>query len=208
MLYHLRTNTRVRSLLLILLAAAPVPAVIKGAPYQIQRASGLLIVISLLAGCGLAALWHTRRGIPRLVAAALALVMALQFAGFYADYFDNYRISSASAYDPTAFRDAAELMVAEDQQSPVARVYLPTGFYDVSAKWRFYTTKHDRPALWRRTEYYSGAIGELAQAPPDSLAVLPLTDDGATPVAGWRTVQIVRGLMDVPTLALLRRIDG
>src|SRR6185503_16327201 len=44
-LYHLRDHRLARLLILIGLLAAPVPAVIKGAPYAIQRASGLLIFV-------------------------------------------------------------------------------------------------------------------------------------------------------------------
>lgn len=199
----LRVHRDVLWLILICLLAAPIPAVVKGAPYQIQRASGLLIFMSLLAGFGLAALLSSRRTAVRGLAAVLMAVMIWQFAGFYRDYFGNYRIRSSHAFDPSAFGEAAELILDEDQRSPIPIVYLPAGFYDVSAKWRFHTTKHQREELWKRTQYYSGAIGDLAAA-PDSLAVLPLSDDRHT-VSGWTTVKVVASLMGEPTLLVLRR---
>ena len=112
---------------------------------------------------------------------------------------------SGHAYDPTAFRNAAELIIAEEQRAPIARVYLPGGYYDVSAKWRFYTTKHERRELWPRTEYYSTPAA-LASAPSGSIAVMPAgADRTSTDIAGWTTVADVSNLMDKPTLSVIRR---
>lgn len=217
--WQLRTRREVQWLLIIGLLAAPIPAAIKGTPYQIQRASGLLIFVSLAAGFGWAAFWaspagaskpdeasaKSGRGRPsRALAVGLALVMAWQFAGFYRDYLGDYRIRSSHAYDSTAFRTTAELIVAEDQRSPVERVYLPTGYYDVSAKWRFHTTKHERPALWARTEYYANP-GALDSAPAGSIAVVPVTSDRPLAIAGWSTVELTRNLMGDPTAVVIRR---
>jgi 4-amino-4-deoxy-L-arabinose transferase-like glycosyltransferase len=201
-LWRLRAERHVWWLLIILLLVSPVPAAIKGAPYQIQRASGLLIAFSLLAGYGLAALWSSHRTAMRATAAALVIVMAWQFTAFYRDYFGNYRIRSGSAFDPTAFKGAAELIINEDQRAPIATVYLPTGFYDVSAKWRFYTSKHDRAELWRRTRYFSGDASSLTDAASGSLAVVP----ASRPVAadGWTTVETIRDLAGEPTLTVIR----
>jgi 4-amino-4-deoxy-L-arabinose transferase-like glycosyltransferase len=202
-LWQLRAQKQLFWLLIVLLLASPIPAAIKGTPYQIQRASGLLPIVSLLAGYGLAALWSSRRLAMQAAAAALAIVMASQFAAFYRDYLGDYRIRSGSAYDPTAFAGAAELIIAEDQRAPIAAVYLPTGFYDVGAKWRFYTTKHERPQLWRRTQYFSGDPTTIAGAAPGSLAVVPASRPAAAD--GWTTVETVRDLASEPTLSVMRR---
>ena len=114
-LYYLRAHRLVRLLVVIGLLAAPLPAVIKGAPYAIQRASGLLIYVSLLAGFGLASLAMSTRVIARAAAAALVVLMTWQFASFYREYHGNYRVSSAHTYDPTAFREAAESIIESDQ---------------------------------------------------------------------------------------------
>ncbi len=131
-------------------------------------------------------------------------MMAWQFAGFYRDYLGNYRIRSGHTYDSTAFRTTAELIVAEDRRSPIERVYLPNGYYDVSAKWRFYTTKHERRALWPRTEYYS-SLAALASAPAGSIAVVPVTSDSPPAIEGWSTVEVMRNLMGDPTASVLAR---
>ena len=202
-LWKLRTQRTVFWLVIIILLASPIPAAVKGTPYQIQRASGLLLAVSLAAGYGLAVLWSSQRIAIRATAAALAIVMAIQFTAFYHDYLGSYRVRSASAFDPTAFKGAAEVLIAEDERAPVAAVYLPTDFYDVGAKWRFYTTKHDRPQLWQRTQFFSGDTATIANATPGSLAVVPATQPAATD--GWAAVETVRDLAGEPTLTVVRR---
>ena len=130
--------------------------------------------------------------------------MVWQFTGFYREYHGRYRLESARAYDPTGFRDAAELIIRSDGERAAAAVYLPTNFYDVGAKWRFYTIKHHRPSLWARTKYF----GDIAvvDAPPGSLALLPQSAATAAPPDGWSTIGVVQNLPGETTAALLRRI--
>ena len=203
-LYYLRDHRLIRMLLIIGLLAAPIPAVIKGAPYAIQRASGLLIFLSLLSGAGLASLTLSKRAVARAGAALLAVLMAWQFAVFSREYHGSYRIGSGHVYDPTAFRGVAELVIASDGERAADAVYLPSNFYDVGAKWRFYTMKHDRPLLWRRTQYF-GDAATLARAPANAIAVLPQTSASATPPDGWSTIGVVKNLMGEPTAAVIRR---
>ncbi len=203
-LARLGAYPHVRSLLLIGLLAAPIPAAIKGNPFQIQRASGLLIFVSLIAGLGYMAMWTSRRTAVRVAAVLLAVVMAWQFTGFYRDYFGRYRVRSADAYDPTAFGTAAQWLIDEERRTSIPALYLPANFYDVSAKWRFHTTKHDEPVLWRRTQYFATAAA-LTGAPAGSLAVWP-TAFGARPsMEGWREVETIGTLSGDPTMTVLRR---
>ena len=202
--YVLRRSPLVRLLLVIGLLAAPLPAAIKGSPYAIQRASGLLIYLSLLAGAGLAAMALSTRALARAGAALLAFLMAFQFAVFCVEYHEDYRVRSSRAYDPTSFRDVAALIISSDGEQAATVVYLPTNFYDVGAKWRFYTLKHDRPALWLRTQYF-GDISALVAAPPNSIAVIPQTDAPATLPDGWAIIDVVKNLMGEPTAAVVRR---
>jgi 4-amino-4-deoxy-L-arabinose transferase-like glycosyltransferase len=201
-IHGLRHDRRLLTLLLIGLLASPVPAVIKGAPYAIQRTSGLLIFASLLAGWGFAILASQRIAV-RAAAALLALLTIWQFAGFYRDYHDRYRIASAHSYDPTAFRGAAEMIISADADREVAAVYMPLGFYDVGAKWRFYTMKHDRSRLWRLTRFY-GDPSALGATPANSIAVVP--EGGATGEVptGWRLVGVVRNFGGLPTAMVIR----
>jgi 4-amino-4-deoxy-L-arabinose transferase-like glycosyltransferase len=201
-LYYLRAYRLVRLLVVIGLLASPLPAVIKGAPYAIQRASGLLIYVSLLAGFGLASLAVSTRLVARAAAALLVVLTAWQFANFYREYQGRYRIMSAHAYDPTAFRDAAESIIENDRARAAEAVYLPAGFYDAGAKWRFYTLKHDRPGLWRRTRYFKD-LSELNTAPSGVIALLP-HGNGATPEA-WETIRLLKDAGGEPIAAVIRR---
>lgn len=203
-LYALRTNRLVRLLILIGLFAAPLPAVIKGAPYAIQRASSLLIYVSLLSGIGLASLALSKQTVARASAAILATLMVWQFAGFSRDYHGIYRIGSGHAYDPTAFRGAVDAILNSDRERAVDDVYLPANFYDVGAKWRFYTLKYDRPSLWQHTHYFENA-SMLETAPPNAMALLPFVVGGVPTPEGWQVVDVVKNLMAEPTAVVIRR---
>ena len=203
-LYRLREHRTACLLIAIGLLASPLPAVIKGAPFQIQRASGLLIYISLLAGLGLASLVEGRRALVRAGAGVLTAIVVVMFALFYRGYHGEYRTASALSYDPTAFSEAVRLIMESDRERSATAVYLPTGFYDVSAKWRFYTLKHQRPALWQRTEYFSD-VAALAAAPADSIAVVPQNQAAFTPPPSWTTVGVTTRLDGEPTAAVIRR---
>ena len=203
-LYHLRSTPLVRLLIVIGLVVAPIPAVIKGAPYAIQRASGLLIFVSLLSGMGLATLALSPRTIARVGAVLLSVMMVWQFSVFYRDYHTSFRIGSGHVFDPTAFRDTAALIIENDAERAAGAVYLPANFYDVGAKWRFYTQKHDRPSLWQQTTYFAD-VSALAAAPPDSIAVLPATSANSGPPEGWTTVGVVKNLMGEPASVVIRR---
>src|SRR5688572_27865266 len=204
-LRHLRTNRTAQLLLIACVLVAPIPAVLKGAPYQIQRASGLLIFVSLLAGCGFAALWASRLTAPRALALVLALASVWQFAVFYNDYHGGYRVRSSNAYDPTAFPEAAETIIAADRGSRIEAIYLPAGLYDISAKWRFHVTKHNQLELLLRTRYFQVNSTALADAPAGSMAVVPFGSEDARGGAGWETVKVVRDLEGEATLVVLRR---
>jgi 4-amino-4-deoxy-L-arabinose transferase-like glycosyltransferase len=203
-LVKLRQNRSVQLLMMVCLLAAPLAAAVKGNPYQIQRASGLLIFATLLAGFGAAALWASGKARGRAIVLASALIIAVQFGGFYFDYLTGYRVRSGFAFDPTAFKGAAEAIIAADQRAPVDAVYIPLNFYDAGAKWRFYTTKHGRRGLWTRTRYFEAGSEALNQAPPRSIAVIPLH---AHYPAGWSEIGPVRNLAGEPTAMLVRRGD-
>jgi 4-amino-4-deoxy-L-arabinose transferase-like glycosyltransferase len=203
-IHHIRTNRTAQWLFIACVLAAPIPAVIKGAPFQIQRASGLLVFVSVLGGCGVAALWRSSRPAGRLCLLALSVIAAWQFSVFYRDYQGDYRVRSATAYDPTAFPEAAATILEADRASAISAIYLPAGLYDMSAKWRFQATKHHRVELLERTRYYASDEHALETAPPGAWAVVPA---GAQAYAGWMTVKIVRDLAGESTLVVIRRPD-
>jgi 4-amino-4-deoxy-L-arabinose transferase-like glycosyltransferase len=203
-IYHARRDRLVAMVTFIGLAVSALPAVIKGTPFAIQRASGLLIYISLLAGLGFASLAGSRRPAQRCIAAALVLTMGWQFTGFYRRYHDGYRIASGLSYDPTAFRGVAELIIDTASAADVAAVYIPQNFYDAGAKWRFYTQKHHQQALWQRTRFFAES-SELAGAPESALAVIPQAGEDTAVPPRWSVVAVVRNLGGEPTAAVVRK---
>ena len=201
-LLKLRGQRQMQLLMIICVLASPVAAAVKGNPYQIQRASGLLIFVTLLAGFGAAALWASGKARSRIVVVASVLVIAVQFTGFYRDYHTGYRLRSGFAFDPTAFKGGAEAVIAEHERAPVDAVYMPVNFYDVSAKWRFYTTKHHRRELWTRTRYFTPNDDALNDAPPRTIALVPPRTNYPS---GWTAVATVTGMSGEPTATVIRR---
>jgi len=202
--YAMRRDRLLQMLLVIGLLVSPIPAVIKGTPYAIQRASGLLIYISLFAGAGFAALSISKKTIARATAALIALVMAWQFSGFYREYHTTYRSASARAFDPTAFRESADVLIEHDRTSGADAIFLPLNYYDVSAKWRFYTSSRDRRELLKRTRYYADASA-LLSAPANSLALMPMIDVMPKAPEGWSVVDVVKDLNGDPSSVIIRR---
>jgi hypothetical protein len=202
--YALRRDRLLQMLLVIGLLVSPIPAVIKGTPYAIQRASGLLIYISLFAGAGFAALSISRKTIARATAVLIALVMGWQFSGFYREYHTTYRSASARTYDPTAFRESADVLIEQDRSNRADAIFLPLNYYDVGAKWRFYTISRDRRELLKRTRYYADASA-LSSAPSNSLALMPMIGVMPMTPGGWTVVNVVKDLNGEPSSVILRR---
>lgn len=208
-MWHRRDLTWWSIVLLAGLATAPIPAVIKGAPYATQRIAGLLPFAVLISALGWAWMWQSQRRWIRVAAALLAAAMVMQFLYFYRDYQGDYRERAGGSYDPTAFRGAAELMIAIDHAQPVPRFYLTAPLYDVSAKWRFYATKHGRQGMLARTQYFDGNLLAIGAAVPGSIAVVPA---GSSPAAAsaaiphWTIERTITNLSGEPTLIVLRRV--
>lgn len=201
--YALRHNRLLLTLLLVGVFVSPLPAVIKGTPYAIQRASGLLIYVSLFAGAGFAFL-SSRRAAGRAGAAVLTVVALWQFAGFHHDYYDRYRIGSARTYDPTAFRSTADLVLDADRELEAPAVYLPLNYYDVGAKWRFYTMKEGRTRVWEHTRYF-GDASALADASANTIAVMPEPGAANRVPNGWRVIGVAKDLSGESVAIVIRR---
>ena len=59
---------------------------------MIQRALLMLPFVALLSGAGFAELWAARQRAGRYVAVVLLVIAPLQFAVFYWDYFNHYKL--------------------------------------------------------------------------------------------------------------------
>jgi 4-amino-4-deoxy-L-arabinose transferase-like glycosyltransferase len=188
------------------LLTAPIPAALKGEPFAIQRAVGLLPFGVLLATGGLLLLRDERRLLERLALTIAVISIPVQFSGFFGDYFGEYRVQSARALDVTAFKETAALLIERSDEAPAIAITAP--LYDVSAKWRFYCLKAGRPELLSRTTYFGGAVGKLRglNMPAGSLAVVEtVTLDAEALPDGWVRVAAPRSVFDDTPLTILQR---
>jgi hypothetical protein len=153
-------------------ALSAVPATLFGERYMIQRELIVVPFAVLVAVFGVAFLLRQRNALVRWATIALLAAIPLQFAYVCRDYFTHYKVRSAFWYDPAAFRDVAEPVIAADAARELPAVYLRRDVDDAGPKWRFFVTKHHRESLLRRTRYFDDAAADLADAPRGSMAVL------------------------------------
>lgn len=199
-----------RVIVLVGLFMAPVAAAMKGSPFAIQRATTMLPFVILASGFGVAALWESRHRLARASVVLLLAAGAFQFAGFYRDYLTEYPVRSPGALDPTGFRSSADYLLAADNAGGVPAIFLTAPLYDVSAKWRFYTTMHSRVDLLDRTRYFDGNLANLAAAQPGSLAVVPVDERSIELARQGGAWSIEREMSDIsgrPTLTILRKTN-
>jgi len=115
---------------------------------------------------------HRLRG-GQLVALLLLVLVPVQFAAFYADYFTDYRRRTALVFSGN-IRGALEFVIGQDRDAPVPAIYLgEIGSYGFGPLyWKFYQFKHHREDLAARTiEAYRFSRDEVLKLPPRSLVV-------------------------------------
>jgi 4-amino-4-deoxy-L-arabinose transferase-like glycosyltransferase len=205
----LRTSPAATTMVLVAgLLTAPIPAALKGEPFAIQRAIGLLPFGVLLAAGTLVNLRGTRRLIETTVIAVALISIPIQFSGFLEDYYGDYRPRSARALDSTAFKETAEFLFARTAGGQEPTIAITAPLYDVSAKWRFYCTKAGRESWLSRTRYFGGPVSGLTSLalPAGSLAVVETAavDAEGTP-GGWARVAAPSSLFGETPLTILER---
>jgi 4-amino-4-deoxy-L-arabinose transferase-like glycosyltransferase len=187
------------------LLTAPLPAALKGEPFAIQRAIGLLPFVVLLAAGALATLNERSWRVKGVIVLAL-LSIPLQFQGFVTDYFGEYRLRSAGVFDATAFKTTADQLLTMAADDPPPMIAMTAPLYDVSAKWRFYATKANQIHWLERTRYFSGSIEGLGGAPAGSLAVIETVALESHPIpAGWVLAAAPESVTGTRPLTILRR---
>ena len=119
-LYRLASGRRTAVSLLLAwgLLAAPLAATVVAERYRIDRALVMLPFVAVIAAMGLEALWTARRALYRVAAVVLIAVMPLQFAGFYRDYFGDYRARSAQWLEYN-IAGGLETIIARQPATPV-----------------------------------------------------------------------------------------
>lgn len=186
------------ALLLFGLITAPLPGVLM-ADVEIRRWLVLLPFVAMVAGVGVERMLAPGR--LRVLVAALALLMAVQFAGFTRDYFGPYR-ERASLWFGGNIRAALESVLADARQRTPSAVYIANEIPWVEAYWRFYS-KVEGVDLLDRTQYVQVATGEIPAATSGAVIVTPAPDAVlATRLgsAGWTTQRVVPDLDGRPSL--------
>jgi 4-amino-4-deoxy-L-arabinose transferase-like glycosyltransferase len=182
-------------LLLAGFLTAPAAAVLVPEPTALNRSVALLPFGALLAGFGVKRIVAARPvdlGGLRLrygpaLAAALVVALGWQFTSFARDYFGDYRIRS-SPWLGGNLGGALETIIELSERSDVPRVYFAPivsagGLSDIRnrwipAYWDFYTIKHARQDLLRRTERTT--VWPMANVPSGSLALTAVEDHATT----------------------------
>jgi hypothetical protein len=191
------------------LVAAPIPATLSGDRYMVQRALFMLPFGALITTFGALTQLRSPSLWTRRFAVVLLAAIPLQFAYVYRDYFTHYQRRSAFYYDPSAFRDVAESLLAAQPPGSSRPTYLSNQLDDVGAKWRFYTTKHHREKLLQDTRYI-GEVDELDGVANGSFAVLYAEDPsvvGLLYTEKWTLVRTVSDVDDRRASVILRKND-
>lgn len=194
------------ALILLAIVLAPIPATLKGQPFMAQRIVFMFPFAALVAAYGLDWMWQHRARAARVAAVVLVAGIPLQFAAFYRDFFTHYQLRSAFYYDPAAFEDVAEYLMADDA-APV--IYLSTELDDVGAKWRYYTTRDGREPLMAKTRYvdHDGRLIEPGDR-ASLLAIHPKTAEMAAleSTGLWKVEKVIADVDNRPAVAILRKL--
>jgi 4-amino-4-deoxy-L-arabinose transferase-like glycosyltransferase len=171
-----RRHSAIDVVLLAGLALAPIPAVLVDERYAAQRELFVLPFGVLIAVSGVALLLRQRQPVVRLATVLLLFAMPIQYASFHRDYFTDYRVRSASWFDPVNFRGVAEYVIANAASTNIPAIYLSRDLDDGAARWGFYLVKHRREDLSQRTSYFAAESLDLDRVPAGSLLVLYAND--------------------------------
>jgi 4-amino-4-deoxy-L-arabinose transferase-like glycosyltransferase len=204
-LYEVCRRIRRDTLALVLIAGvlfAPVPAVFVNERRMIQRELFMLPFAALLAAYGGALVLRQSAGVRRL-ALLLVVIMPLQFAYFYADYFTHYKNRSAFYYDSVVFAEVADVLA--QAHPPV--VLLSHDLDDGGPKWHFYSLKLDREDLLQRTRYVNENSDDIDSVPSGSLLVVYPDTATINRLAATGKWSVVRSIVDIdqrPASVILR----
>jgi 4-amino-4-deoxy-L-arabinose transferase-like glycosyltransferase len=194
------------ALILLGILTAPFAATLKGQPFTIQRVLYMLPFVSLVAAVGFSQLWDLRHRAAQALAIALIAGLVIQFGVFYRDFFTHYPLRSAFYYDPAAFEDVAEYMMA-DTQAPL--IYLSDELDDVGAKWRYYTGRDGRQDLMARTRYVRNDGLDIGPSDAGSLlAIYTKTEPMALLEASgmWKKEKVIADVDNRETVAIFRKL--
>lgn len=131
--------------------------------------SALLLMAAGIALWGIGAACDARRGWKPL-AAAVVVLMPLQFVWFALDYFGDYRARSAARYEYN-IRGALEQAIAIRDRTAAPHIYLNDDILFVRGFWDYYLRVFRRPELHNLTRTFNSENGLPADVAPGSLVV-------------------------------------
>jgi 4-amino-4-deoxy-L-arabinose transferase-like glycosyltransferase len=189
-------------LLLLTLAVAPLAATVVAERYRINRALILLPVAAMIAAAAIEWMWRARQRVWRWAAIALLAVMPLQFAGFYRDYFTDYRVRSAPWFEYNLRGAMEEIMRRPDATNGV---WIAQGLNWADYYWPFYLDRHGRRDLAPGTHYFDAAGGDVSAIPAGGYVLCSAHDERRFLDAGFTRIAAVREPDQTHSLSVLQR---
>lgn len=180
---------------------APLVSMISGA-IEMNRIMFAIPFGALTASAGVFVLWE-RRVAGRVVAAALVLAVAVQFASFYAVYFGDYRTASATWFAGNA-REAvrAAMTYASSGSGPI---YVSSEIEWAHRTWRFYAIADGKVGMIERFRYVRTPPADAA---PGAIAVCPATSTECRVSDEWRGVETVVSHDGSRSVTILQRAEA
>ena len=191
-------------LVALCLLTAPLAAAVVGEPYRINRALMMLPFVALVAGMGVEALWAARARWCRVAVVLLLILMPLQFAGFYRDYFGDDRLRSAKWLEYNIGGGMEEL-IRQQPSSGTVPVYIADTLQWAAYYWQFYQAKHGRPDLASRTTFVDLKTINVISVPVGGVVLCRVADEAALLAAGLTRVAAIPEPDGVPWFAVLRK---
>ncbi|MDP3716153.1 MAG: glycosyltransferase family 39 protein [Acidobacteriota bacterium] len=190
-------------LIALCLLASPLAAAVVGEAYRINRALMLLPFVALVAAMGIDVLWTAGSRGGRVTVVLLLALMPLQFAGFYRDYFGDYRVRSAKWLEYNIGGGLEEII--RRQPAVSVPVYIADNVQWASYYWQFYLAKHGRLDLHRHTAFVDVSSLDVNSIPSGGLLFCRVADEGALLAAGMTRVAAIPEPAGVPWFSVLRR---
>jgi hypothetical protein len=190
-------------LIALCVLTAPLAAAVVGEPYRINRALVLLPFMAIVAAMGVEVMWARRTAWTRVIVVLLLVLMPVQFAAFYRDYFGDYRLRSAQWLE---YNIGGAMEEAIRQPSTgTAPVYIADNIQWAPYYWQFYQAKHGRPDLASVTTFVDVKTIDPATIPPRSIVVCRIKDESALLAAGLTRAAAIPEPDGVPWFSVLRK---
>jgi 4-amino-4-deoxy-L-arabinose transferase-like glycosyltransferase len=209
-LWHIATKRPSVADILVMVGflSAPVAALFVPEPYALDREAVLLPFGAIVAAMGVGVMTSSPRRWIRRCAAALLVLIPLQFAFFLHEYFTNYRGEAAFWFEFN-HRGAVELMIDRAEREQIPAFYLSTGDDPIAAAyWRFALIKRHREDLLARTVGYDPGTLDVAGVPRGSLLMTRRDNaemERRVAAGELRAVAEVQEIADPPQFMIVQR---